>query len=210
MIEFFTANPKILLTLSIVIIAGLANMTPVFLKHLPVLNQPIDGGRVYVKDGRRILGDGKTWKGLIGGTVIATLFGSFILNNSLDFVQFSFENSTISMVNSIVISGCIGLFALVGDSVKSFVKRRKNIQRGESWVPWDQTDWILGASAGVIISDGIRSIFLLKDITFKEFFESSLFLSLWVYFIPTIAISFLLHLLVKWIGFKLSIENKAL
>ena len=33
---------------------------------------PIDGGRVH-KDGNRILGDGKTWNGLIGGSLTSGL-----------------------------------------------------------------------------------------------------------------------------------------
>ncbi len=33
---------------------------------------PIDGGRLH-KDGNRILGDGKTWNGLIGGSLTSGL-----------------------------------------------------------------------------------------------------------------------------------------
>jgi CDP-2,3-bis-(O-geranylgeranyl)-sn-glycerol synthase len=49
--------------------AYVANMSPVFsAKLLPRWNAPIDGGRTS-KDGKRLLGPGKTWRGLVGGIV---------------------------------------------------------------------------------------------------------------------------------------------
>ncbi len=47
--------------------AYVANMSPVFsAKLIPWWGRPIDGGRMH-SDGERLLGDGKTWRGLIGG-----------------------------------------------------------------------------------------------------------------------------------------------
>jgi len=40
----------------------------------------------------------------------------------------------------------MALGALVGDSVKSFFKRRVDIAPGESWLFFDQLDFFLGAS----------------------------------------------------------------
>ena len=49
--------------------AYVANMSPVFVaKLLPRWSHPIDGGRV-AKDGQRVLGAGKTWRGLAGGAL---------------------------------------------------------------------------------------------------------------------------------------------
>ncbi|HET6399618.1 MAG TPA: CDP-archaeol synthase, partial [Candidatus Thermoplasmatota archaeon] len=49
--------------------AYVANMSPVFsAKLLPRWNAPMDGGRTS-KDGKRVLGPGKTWRGLVGGIV---------------------------------------------------------------------------------------------------------------------------------------------
>jgi len=53
--------------------AYVANMSPVFAARLvPRWNAPIDGGRV-AKDGKRLLGPGKTWRGLAGGAVAGAL-----------------------------------------------------------------------------------------------------------------------------------------
>lgn len=53
--------------------AYVANMSPVFVaKLVPRWNAPIDGGRM-AKDGKRVLGPGKTWRGLAGGAVTGAI-----------------------------------------------------------------------------------------------------------------------------------------
>ena len=52
--------------------AYLANMSPVLIRRrLTALAIPIDGGRTLW--GKRILGDHKTWRGLLAGMVAGTL-----------------------------------------------------------------------------------------------------------------------------------------
>jgi CDP-2,3-bis-(O-geranylgeranyl)-sn-glycerol synthase len=34
---------------------------------------------------------------------------------------------------------------MAGDSAKSFLKRRRGIPPGESWVPFDQLDFVIGS-----------------------------------------------------------------
>ena len=59
------------------------------LTGIPV--KPIDGGKIH-SDGNRILGDGKTWNGLIGGTIGGGLLGmlthSIAGNNSVTSAPF--------------------------------------------------------------------------------------------------------------------------
>lgn len=51
--------------------AYVANMSPVFsVRLMPRWRTPIDGGRSH-RDGRRLMGDGKTWRGLVGGAAAA-------------------------------------------------------------------------------------------------------------------------------------------
>ncbi|MCW9088710.1 MAG: CDP-archaeol synthase [Gammaproteobacteria bacterium] len=68
------------------------------------LSWPVDGGRC-AGDGRRLLGPGKTWRGVfvavVAGGVLAPVLG------------WSFE-----------LGAFFGLLAMVGDSLSSFVKRR--------------------------------------------------------------------------------------
>jgi CDP-2,3-bis-(O-geranylgeranyl)-sn-glycerol synthase len=122
---------------------------------------PIDFGKSY-RDGKRIFGDGKTWRGLILGILFGMVGGftlslvakiitpteyNFIAFEKLDFTGFPF-------MIPIVFSICFG--ALFGDMVKSFFKRRRSIERGKDWIPFDQVDFILG----VLFFSFIASVFL--------------------------------------------------
>jgi CDP-2,3-bis-(O-geranylgeranyl)-sn-glycerol synthase len=214
--EFFFTHLEIFLTIEIIFIAGVANMTPVFLKHIKGFNRPIDGGRVNRKTGKRILGDGKTWKGLIGGSIVSTVVGYIVLSIQMNVMLCTlgqcssnmFVITEYSLLYFVITSFFIGFFALVGDSVKSYFKRKVGIERGVSWIPWDQIDWVLGAIVGVIIADIIRSIYFLKRIQFSTDF--SYFSVTWKYLLPAVFIGFILHLAVKRIGYMLKIENKPL
>jgi CDP-diglyceride synthetase len=56
--------------------AGIANMSPVLANKIPGINQwktPLDFGKSW--RGKRIFGNNKTWRGLIFGTLIASLVG---------------------------------------------------------------------------------------------------------------------------------------
>jgi len=108
---------------------------------------PIDFGKKY-KDKKRILGDGKTWNGLIIGTLIG-MIGGFFLSIAADYVN-STEYAFIGLTDffgfpymiPIIFSICFG--ALSGDIIESFFKRRRGINRGKDWIPFDQVDFILG------------------------------------------------------------------
>ncbi len=110
---------------------------------------PIDFGKKY-KDGKRILGDGKTWRGLFTGTLIGMIggFGLSIaakLITPTEYNYINFENLAFlgfPLMIPIIFSICFG--ALIGDIVESFFKRRVGIKRGENWIPFDQLDFILG------------------------------------------------------------------
>ncbi|HVQ00105.1 MAG TPA: CDP-2,3-bis-(O-geranylgeranyl)-sn-glycerol synthase [Candidatus Thermoplasmatota archaeon] len=110
--------------------------------------KPIDGGRTW-KDGRRLLGDGKTWRGLFAGTFLGMTAG-FGLAVAASYIQMSdyaylrltdFEG--FPMMILLLFSLCFG--ALIGDLVKSFLKRRFGKERGEDWIPFDQLDFLVGA-----------------------------------------------------------------
>jgi CDP-2,3-bis-(O-geranylgeranyl)-sn-glycerol synthase len=105
---------------------------------------PIDGGRIH-KDGNRVLGDGKTWNGLIGGSLTSGLLAIFMvwivsgndLNNA-PFVDISINDTgigTASFLNlgwvgsAFYMGSLLGFFSLVGDSTGSFLKRRRGLKR---------------------------------------------------------------------------------
>jgi len=120
-----------------------ANMSPVLVQgHFEWLNRPMDGGRSW--RGRRVLGDHKTWRGLLAGTVTGVFVyelqrlahGAGVLR---DLALLDYETWP-------VLGGLLmGTGALVGDAVKSFFKRRVGVAPGHSWLGFDQIDFYLGA-----------------------------------------------------------------
>jgi CDP-2,3-bis-(O-geranylgeranyl)-sn-glycerol synthase len=111
---------------------------------LAKLAVPIDFGREW--RGKEILGDNKTWRGLLVGTIAGILTAGV---QALLFLNVGFfrENTAVDYgkVNFILFGALMGGGALLGDAVKSFVKRRLDKPSGKPWFPWDQLDWITGA-----------------------------------------------------------------
>ncbi len=141
--------------------AGFANMAPVLAARMPGLkgwNAPLDLGRSW--QGARIFGDHKTWRGLISGTIFAAFIG---------WVQYRFIATSPEPLWFILLAtGAMGFGALLGDAIKSFIKRRRGIASGNAWVPFDQIDYIVGGLifAGLFIRLGVSQIILIFIIYF--------------------------------------------
>ena len=153
-----------------IIIQALWLVLPAYIANASALlvggGTPIDFGKSW-KDGKRLLGDGKTWRGLISGAFVG-MVGGFCLSvvakyaAMSDFAFLGLSDFTgFPFMIPIIASICFG--ALIGDIVKSFFKRRMGRNRGEDWIPFDQLDFILGAlffsfiTAGVIQVVGLTS-----------------------------------------------------
>jgi CDP-2,3-bis-(O-geranylgeranyl)-sn-glycerol synthase len=128
--------------------AAVANMAPVAVAKLPLVkkwNTPLDGGKLY--RGKPIFGPHKTWRGIVFGVVIATLtlwLQQIIVRHH--FWPASIVDGYMSYADlPLFIAGPLfGIGALGGDAVESFFKRRRGIESGKSWIPFDQIDFILG------------------------------------------------------------------
>lgn len=117
---------------------GLANMAPVIASRLPLIkywNTPLDMGKHY--KGNRVFGDHKTWRGLISGVLAAMLAGF-----ALHALSGVFESNSLALV--LAATGSAGFGALAGDAVESFFKRRRSVDSGSKWFPFDQIDYIIG------------------------------------------------------------------
>jgi len=110
--------------------------------------KPIDGGKV-LSDGNRMLGDGKTWNGLVGGTVggglIAMLTHAIASGNHIGSAPFLDPLGTYGSSSAAIgeawfwlggewgaafVLGCVlGFGCMLGDSVGSFFKRRRGLKR---------------------------------------------------------------------------------
>jgi CDP-2,3-bis-(O-geranylgeranyl)-sn-glycerol synthase len=125
--------------------AFVANMAPVLVRgHFEALARPIDGGRTL--RGRRVLGDHKTWRGIVAGVVAGAIV--FALQQALHAAGLL---RGLALVDYGALSPwtgvLLGLGTGVGDAAKSFFKRQVGIAPGASWPVFDQLDFMAGAYA---------------------------------------------------------------
>ncbi|WP_457613155.1 CDP-2,3-bis-(O-geranylgeranyl)-sn-glycerol synthase [Methanocaldococcus sp.] len=106
---------------------------------------PVDLGKDFI-DGRRLIGNGVTYKGCIFGVLCGTLVGliqgilvDLNVVNSLDFYG--------TILDHVILAFFLSVGAIVGDAVGSFIKRRLNIERGKPAPLLDQLDFVIGALA---------------------------------------------------------------
>lgn len=153
--------------------------------------KPIDGGK-NLRDGRRILGDHKTWNGLKGPLYIgipisfcifllfnilwvpinkvildAVAQGQYVLYNNVQIFKYYFIGGEFPINFLVLIIRIIlaSYGAVVGDLFGSFLKRRFDIKSGAPFWIVDQLDFALVALLFVSIPGFIApSLFLLPDI----------------------------------------------
>jgi len=127
---------EILITLWIMLPPYVANGSAVVVGG----GMPIDFRKNFI-DGRRILGDGKTWRGFLGASLIA---GAVLTVQSLIESCLKVHGPySISPYIAFFLGVSFGVFALLGDLSESFIKRRLNIERGRSVPVADQLDFVL-------------------------------------------------------------------
>ncbi len=117
--------------LLLILPAMAANGTPVALSRVTRRGIPIDMGR-RMPDGRRVLGDGKTWEGFITGLAAAALTGIilYLILGDPALVEAGLAS---------------GFGAMLGDMAGSFIKRRIGLERGAPAPLLDQLDFYIGA-----------------------------------------------------------------
>ncbi|MFX1274006.1 MAG: CDP-2,3-bis-(O-geranylgeranyl)-sn-glycerol synthase [Promethearchaeota archaeon] len=159
--------------------------------------RPIDGGRCF-KNGQRILGDHKTWNGLIKGPLyigIPISFAIFLLLmvlwpfiklipdtmiplNTYFFYKYPFYYEFYFIGGTLPLGILILLIRIIlssygaafGDLIGSFIKRRLNYKSGAPFWVVDQLDFALGAILFISIPGlFFPSIFLIPDINILIF-----------------------------------------
>ena len=158
---------------------------------------PIDQGKVS-SDGNRVLGDGKTWSGLLGGTLGGIIFG--ILLNSGE-GRIALENITGEEYgkslwgnNPIFIFALLSFGALFGDLTASYYKRRQNLQRGDKFTLLDMYDFIFMS--------------LILCFIFERNWLLSWILDGWTPLFTILLLTPFLHRGVNIIGYKIGIKNE--
>ncbi len=163
--------------------AYFANMSPVFGRFIfsKQVMTPIDFG-VEIK-GKPLFGRHKTIGGFLFGVIIALAAGylQFLLYSRLKNICFvDYRDLWLD------ISLLMGLGAMTGDLVKSFIKRRLNLKPGKPWYPFDGLDFVVGALIFV----------------YPVYFPG------WLNIIFIFSISLIGHVLVNWIGYLLNLRKK--
>ena len=141
--------------LLIAVLGAVYFMLPAYVANLSGLafggGTPVDGGKDY-KDGRRLIGNGVTWKGLQNGTILGTLVGVVLGMIGTFFGDLSVLTGGIidlhvyvSVIGGLILGFLMAFGALLGDLVGSFIKRRIGLQSGEPAPLMDQLDFVVGA-----------------------------------------------------------------
>ena len=139
----------------IAVLAAVYFMLPAYVANLSGLafggGTPVDGGR-ECKDGRRLIGNGVTWKGLQNGTIIGTLGGVILGIIGTFYGDLSVLTGGIidlhvygSIFGGLILGFLMAFGALLGDAVGSFLKRRMGLDRGAPAPLMDQLDFVIGA-----------------------------------------------------------------
>lgn len=132
------------MTLVEVVVLAIWIMLPAYIpNNVAVLvggGPPIDGGRTF--KGTRLLGDGKTWRGTIGG-IAAGIVVAIVLTQLAAPVGevLGIDLPTFSVISTV----SLPTGALLGDIGASFLKRRLGRQRGNAVPGLDQYDLVIGS-----------------------------------------------------------------
>jgi CDP-2,3-bis-(O-geranylgeranyl)-sn-glycerol synthase len=180
----------------LLILMGFWLMLPAFLPNSAAVvfggGTPVDFGRSW--KGKRIFGDGKTWRGLIGGISagIALGFIQIMIASFFDPVNlwgFAPFPQALGVVTALAVG------SLLGDLCGSFIKRRLGIERGGKAAGLDQFNFIVGALL-------LTSLFFPGWI-YANFIQGDH----WVSLLAVLIITPLLHRSVNIIGYKLGLKK---
>lgn len=155
--------------------------------------KPIDRGRTW--KGKRILGDGKTWRGFFGGAFAGAAIGMMQigishLSGSTDHWGFGpfWSNAVILLT--------LSFGAVLGDMGGSMVKRRLGKERGAKVPVLDQYDFLIGAFLLTVLFD--------PGWVYATYIEGWRIAAL----IVLLALTFLMHRAVNIIGYKAGLKNE--
>jgi len=168
--------------------AAVANMVPILSAQIPLikkLDMPIDAGKSF--QGHRILGDHKTWRGIITGIVSSTLvlWIEQLLAAHFEWTHVFTGGIDYSALPLFILGPVFAIGALGGDAIESFFKRMQGIKSGKSWIPFDQLDYIIGS---VLVS---LFFVILTPLQY-----------VWIFIIW-----FVMHVLFSYIGFRMGLKK---
>ncbi|MEC7977202.1 MAG: CDP-2,3-bis-(O-geranylgeranyl)-sn-glycerol synthase [Candidatus Thermoplasmatota archaeon] len=158
---------------------------------------PIDQGKT-LSDGNRILGDGKTWSGLLGGTLGGIMFGIILDSGdgrmALERLTGEEHVQSLWSENPVMVFFLLSFGALFGDMAASFYKRRQNLLRGDKFAILDMYDFIFMS--------------LLLCFIFQRDWLLSWILDGWAPLFTVLILTPFLHRGVNIIGYNIGVKNE--
>jgi CDP-2,3-bis-(O-geranylgeranyl)-sn-glycerol synthase len=155
---------------------------------------PMDLGRTWPGDGRRVLGSSKTWSGFVVGSLFPLWVG--LLQQYLYLLAPPawklVPGYGPTLASAIPVTLLLSMGALTGDAIGSFAKRRRGIPSGGRFFVWDQLLFVVvPVGLGVLIFPG----------TFLPAFGSAAAI-LWTVFFTVV-----LHVVFNYVGFWLGLKK---
>ena len=144
-------------TLVPTILAGVMVMLWCKLPILKAIAKPIDFGKDFA-DGKRLFGDNKTWKGMLGyilfNVLFAVLWGFACQGGALKDLNFFYQYHENTIPFNLLIGVLLGLGYSLFELPNSFLKRRLDITPGKSisgfwkvfFIFLDQADSVFGVA----------------------------------------------------------------
>ena len=180
-----------------VIASGVMNMVWCRSRIMSCLKIPMDNN-IILKDGKRLFGDNKTWKGFLGmiiwGIVSTVIWGGVCYKiQFLESHNYMYVNYDNTIRYNIIMGFLLGLAYAVFELPNSFVKRRLNIKPGKHA---DGFKGLIGIF--VDMSDSLFACVLVLCIVYK------MKLSLYIFYVMLGAIT---HLIINIILFKFKLRK---
>jgi CDP-2,3-bis-(O-geranylgeranyl)-sn-glycerol synthase len=167
--------------------AYFANMVPPLVGRANLfnfLNKPVDFNKKFL--GKPFLGDHKTWRGVVCGIILGVLvvwiqvwLYQFPATKGISTI-IKYDRPDIWLFAFLISAG-----AVFGDLLFAFIKRRVNVEPGGMFMPFDQTNYVVGAA-----------LFLTPLLGFNIMVWTTLFVA-----------TFLLHLVFNRIGYLLGLHK---
>jgi len=169
--------------------AYFANASPPLaykIKILKGLAGPVDGGAKLNND--PVLGDHKTWRGVISEIIVCTsLMPAFIwVHNFLGLTHYeTIGFYAYNQINGFILGFLLSIGIVFGDLSFAFIKRRLKLKSGAKFIPFDQTNYVIGSF-----------------IILQPLFHLEIKFWFWLF-----VLTFFTHILFNRIGYNLGLHN---
>lgn len=166
--------------------AYIANSMPPLVARIKILDRPIDNNKTLW--GAPILGSHKTWRGLVIELIACSVFTQifFMINHYFRLgIYESFGFNSYYQIGGFAFGALLAVGILFGDISFAFIKRRLKLRPGFPFIPFDQTNYVIGAF-----------IFIEPFFHFGIIFWANLFI-----------MTFFLHVIANRLGYNLGLHK---